>query len=42
MERAAPNLFAALAAIAIVLATWTPVITMPPAPATTVIAPALA
>lgn len=42
MERTAPNLFAALAAVAIVLATWAPVVTVPPAQAGTIVAPALA
>jgi hypothetical protein len=42
MERTATNALAALAAIAIVIATWAPVVTVPAAEATTVVAPALA
>jgi hypothetical protein len=42
MERTATNALAAIAAIAIVIATWAPVITVPAAEPATVFAPALA
>ena len=42
MTRYANNVAAAVAAILIVVATWTPVVTVPPAQAATLVAPVLA
>jgi hypothetical protein len=42
MTRYTTNLAAAVAAIFIVVATWTPVVTVPPAHATTLVTPILA
>lgn len=42
MERTTTNLLAAVAAVVIVLSTWAPVITVPPAEPAAVAAPALA
>lgn len=42
MTNALQNLAAAVAAVLIVAATWAPVITVPPAQADTLVAPALA